>query len=151
MKTKSVQCVLCGQYTDRTFVCHRCRRRPICVMHRDPGLGFCVHCAAEIKTEKLNDLRPVATGLSVMMNLFEFVFVVAAMFFAAMSFIPDYMPHYLKDNIFADNLYFWGGLSASGTALLCIAAFFVNRKIRSIEDYLDELPSILRGTVSGPF
>lgn len=149
MAEKSVQCVVCGQYSDRTFVCNRCRRRPICVTHRDTKLGFCLHCAAEIKTEKLNTLRPVATSLSVIMNLLEFIFIVTAIFFAALRFIPGYVPPYLKDNIFANNLYLWGGLSAVGTALLCIAAFIVNRQIRSIHEALDTLPSIRRGSLGG--
>lgn len=151
MKTKTVQCVLCGKYSDRTFACNKCRKRPLCLTHRDPKLGFCVHCAAEIKTEQLNTLRPVATSLSVFIKLLEFIFVIAAIFFAAQRFIPGYIPPYLEDNVFTDHLHFWGWVSGAGIVLIWAALFIIKRKMRGIENMLDGLGAVQRGHVSGRY
>ncbi len=110
-----VQCVECGQYIEpfRSFICKSCKRRPLCLEHRDSNIrGMCVKCANTIRRNRLNDLKSGLRGMKSFLRFLQFLFLVSAILFTGQRLMPDIFPAFISNNIVFIHIYIVGILSA---------------------------------------
>jgi len=133
---KRVTCVICGKQTasQKTFVCKRCKKAPLCIEHMDREYKTCLGCAAEERLTLYHDLTVQTRNVTSFLRLTQFIFTLAVFFFGVKRYLYGLIPDFLKVNIFFDYLILWGGISLAGMALSYIVLISQGQKIRELED-----------------
>jgi len=75
------------------------------------------------------------------LKLSEFIFIVVAILFAAERLFPDFIPDFIRENIFFQYIFVWGALAIFGI-LLC--SLFLPAQRRKLQ----EIDSCIRGQKS---
>ncbi len=133
-------CILCNEKVEKqkSFTCRRCRKTPFCLDHLDREYKLCPGCAAERRIKYYNDLLSQEKSLKAFLRLAQFVFMVSAFLFAGGRFFPDYVPAILKDNIFYNNIFVWGGLAIGAVFLCYVLVYSQKQKVREIEEKIQD-------------
>jgi hypothetical protein len=133
-------CILCGEKIERqkSFTCRKCRKTPFCLDHLDREYKLCPGCAAERRIKYYNDLLRQEKNIKAFLRLAQFVFMVSAVLFVAGRFFSDYVPEILKDNIFYNHLFVWGGMAIGAMFLCYILVASQKQKVRGIEEKIQD-------------
>jgi ribosomal protein L37E len=137
-KAFTVKCVICEKDTEprKSFVCRRCGKSPFCLEHLDSELKICSGCAAEERIRLYNNLSKQGKSIRGFFRLFEFIFIVAAIFFVAGKLFSEHLPEFITENIFFQYLFLWGGVAVAGIILCFILLQIQQQKIKEIEERL---------------
>lgn len=134
-KEELVRCSVCDVYLegDKGFICSRCRRGPLCKIHRVPRRRECASCVYEMQKKDLNNLRVQEHNLKSFLRLLQFLFLVFAIFFIALKTgIPEVLDS-LRSSIIMDGLGYLGGLSVVGYLIFYGILYNQRQKISEME------------------
>ncbi len=133
-------CSLCGEKVgkQKSFTCRKCRKTPLCLEHLDREFKLCPGCATESRIKHYNDLLQQEKSIKAFVRLAQFVFMVSAFLFAAGRFFSDYVPEVLKDNIFYNHLFVWGGLSIVAVLLCYVLLYSQKQRVREVEEKIQD-------------
>lgn len=117
-----VACIICERFIEenKTFTCINCRRSSICLEHFDQEYKVCSGCATEKRLTLYNDLQRQEKSIKGFLRLTQFIFLLFAVLFACSKLIPDYIPEYIKGNIFFEYSFILAGISVIGIVLFFI-------------------------------
>ena len=137
---KTVSCVICGKETEtqKTFVCKRCRKAPLCYEHLDREYKACSACAAEERLTLYHNLTIQQGNMKSFLRLTQFIFSLTVIFYGIKRFFYEWVPDFLKVNVFVDYLFLWGGISLAGMALSYVILISQGQKIREMEDKIQD-------------
>ena len=133
---KAVTCVICGKQTEsqKTFVCKRCKKAPLCFEHRDREYRVCSGCAAEERLTLYHNLITQKKNVKSFLRLMQFILTLVVIFYGVKRFLYDLVPDFLRVNVFFGYLILWGGISLTGVALCYMILISQRQKIRELED-----------------
>jgi hypothetical protein len=133
-------CVICGKQTEgqKTFVCKRCRKSPLCFEHMDREYKVCSACAAEERLTLYHNLTMQKRNVKSFLRLMQFILTLVVIFYGVKRFVYELVPDFLKVNVFFDYLILWGGVSLAGLVLCYIIQISQRQKIREIEDKIQD-------------
>jgi len=139
-EAKAVSCVICGKQTEsqKTFVCKRCRKAPLCLEHMDREYKVCSGCAAEERLTLYQNLATQERNVKSFLRLMQFILTLVVIFYGVKRFFYELVPDPLKVNVFFDYLFLWGGVSLAGLVLCYIILISQEQKIREIEDKIQD-------------
>jgi hypothetical protein len=143
----TVKCLYCERYVDagKTFSCRRCRKKPICLDHRDREYGVCSGCAAEARIVRYRDLLGQEKSLRSFLRLSQFVFMVGAFLFAAKRFFAEHLPAYIAENPFLQYPLIFGGTAVAGI-VFCYACLSSQKgKLAQVEQEIHRHRAVQRG------
>jgi hypothetical protein len=137
---KATTCVICGKQTEsqKTFVCKRCRKSPLCFEHMDREYKVCSACAAEERLTLYHNLTTQKRNVKSFLRLMQFILMLVIIFYGVKRFLYELVPDFLKVNVFFDYLFLWGGISLAGLALCYIMLISQRQKLREIEDKIQD-------------
>ncbi|HXX53521.1 MAG TPA: hypothetical protein VEI28_03015 [Thermodesulfovibrionales bacterium] len=134
-RTATAVCRACEQEIGKrgSFTCKQCRKSPFCLEHLDREFKVCPGCAAEERIAFYSNLVRQERNLTAFLRFSQFIFIVVAILFAAGRFFRSSIPSYIRDNVFFEYLFLWGGLAALG--MVCCILFLPGqrKKIREID------------------
>jgi len=133
---QSVQCAECGQYIDpfKSFVCKSCRRKPLCLEHRDRGMrGMCQKCANRERRKQLHDLQAGVKSMKAFLRFIEFLFLVFAVLFSTQRFVPDALPEYIAQNPIVKYIYVPGILCMVGLVVVYFIYLSQKKAVNDLE------------------
>lgn len=134
-KEELVRCSVCDVYLegDKGFICSRCRRGPLCKIHRVPRRRECASCVYEMQKKDLNDLKVQEHNLRSFLRFLQFLFLVFAILFIALKTgIPEVLD-FLRNNVIITSLEYLGGLSVFGYVLFYAMLLHQRQKISEME------------------
>jgi hypothetical protein len=131
-----LRCLLCEKPVEnqRFFTCRRCKKSPFCLEHLDQEYKVCTGCAAEERVRLYRDIVRQERSVKGFLRFTQFVFMLAAMFFAFDRLANEYVPVFLKESFFFEYVFYWGGAAVVGMALCYLIIFSQKQKIREVED-----------------
>jgi hypothetical protein len=135
------KCSICADYlnSNEAYFCPRCKKGPLCKKHRLPGRKECVSCIFDRTLNEVHILRGQEKNIKSFINFLQFLFIVFAITFIALTFGFLEEIAYLKENLVIKNITYLG----IGTAVLLIIFYLVMlnqmRKIKEIEAELDKI------------
>jgi hypothetical protein len=135
------KCSICADYlnSNEAYFCPRCKKGPLCKKHRLPGRKECVSCIFDRTLNEVHILRGQEKNIKSFINFLQFLFIVFAITFIALTFGFLEEIAYLKENLVIKNITYLG----IGTAVLLIIFYLVmlNQmwKIKEIETELDKI------------
>jgi hypothetical protein len=135
-----IRCSVCDVYLegDKGFICSRCKRGPLCKMHRVRGRRECASCVYEMQKKALNDLKKQEHNLKSFLRLLQFLFLVFAIFFIALKTgIPEVLDS-LRSSIITDGIGYLGGLSVVGYLLFYGVLHNQRQKIAEMESDMNK-------------
>lgn len=137
---REVACVICGKKTEsqKTFVCKRCRKAPLCFEHMDREYKACSACAAEERLTRYHNLTMQKRNVKSFLRLMQFILTLVIIFYGVKRYLYELVPDLLKVNVFFDYLFLWGGVSLAGMALCYVLLFSQGQKAREIEDKIQD-------------
>ena len=137
---KAVTCVICGKQTEsqKTFVCKRCKKAPLCFEHMHREYKVCSGCAAEERLTIYHNLTTQKRNVRSFLRLMQFILTLVIIFYGVKRFLYDLGPDFLKVNVFFDYRSIWGGISLAGTALCYILLLSQRQKFKEIEDKIQD-------------
>jgi hypothetical protein len=137
---KAAPCVICGKQTEsqKTFVCKRCKKSPLCFEHMDREYKVCSACAAEERLTLYHNLTTQERNIKSFLRLMQFILMLVIIFYGVKRFLYELVPDFLKVNVFFDYLFLWGGISLAGLALCYIMLISQRQKLREIEDKIQD-------------
>ncbi len=80
-----------------------------------------------------NSLKTRERSIHAFMKLSQFIFILVSMLFIAKKFFFDIIPLYVKDTIFLEYLFPFGGFSIAAIAFSYLVLFSQRKKLREIE------------------
>jgi ribosomal protein L34E len=130
-----VQCVICEEYTDAqyTFSCTQCKKSPLCNRHLERKYGICTWCAAEKEIQDFNSLMTQERSINAFLKLSQFVFLCISILFVAKRLFFDFIPAYLKDMVFFEFLFPFGGAAIAAMVFSYIVLVFQRKRLREID------------------
>lgn len=136
IKGSVVTCHLCEKSLERqrSFVCKRCKKSPFCLEHMDSEYKICSGCAAEERIRLYNDIRRQEKSVKGFLRFTQFVFILAAMFFAFDRLVNEHIPEFLKGSIFFEYAFYFGGAAVAGMALCYVIILSQKQKMKEVEN-----------------
>jgi hypothetical protein len=138
--TKAASCVICGKQTEsqKTFVCRRCRKAPLCFEHLDREYKACSACAAEERLTLYHNLVTQKRNIKSFLRLMQFILTLVVIFYSVKRFLYELVPDPLKVNVLFDYLFLWGGISLAGMAMCYVLMISQGQKMRDLEDKIQD-------------
>jgi len=133
-------CLACKRIIDHRggFACKQCRKSPFCVSHLDGEFKVCPGCAAENRIKSYNNLLRQEKSLRGSLKLSEFIFIVVAILFASERLFPDFIPDFMRENIFFQYIFVWGALAVLGILICSLFLPAQRRKLQELDSSIRE-------------
>jgi hypothetical protein len=130
-----LRCPVCDAYIGKNegFKCPRCKRGPLCRIHRVPGRKECSGCVFEMQAEELRNLRRQEGSIRSFLKLLQFLFIVFAIVFVALRTGIAETIEFLQYSIVTQSLVLLGGLSVVGYVLFYFILYNQSRRISGLE------------------
>ncbi len=111
-------------HPEESFVCPRCRKGPLCRKHRIPGRKECASCVFDMRNKEL-----------------QFIFIVFAVFFAALKFGLGHFVETLQEPLLASYLLYLGIIAVATYIIFSLVSYNQRSKIADAELLLKKLDS----------
>ncbi len=140
IKRNLVKCEICEKTVEsvRTFTCRRCRKSSFCLDHFDPEYKVCSGCAAEERIRLYNNLLRQERSLKSFLRLAQFLFIVAAISFAARRFLWEDIPQFMKTNVVFEYVFYWGATAIAGMVLCYLIIFSQRGRIKGVQNKIQD-------------
>ncbi len=133
-----VKCMLCEKLIEdrRSFTCKRCGKSPCCLQHLDREYRVCSGCAAEERIRLRGDIMRQARSVKGFLRFTQFVFILAALFFALDMLVNEHVPEVLRESVFFAYVFYWGGAAVAGMVLCYVLILSQQQKRKEIEEWI---------------
>lgn len=136
------KCLICDVYLAERegFTCPKCKRGPLCGLHKFQGKRICTSCAFDIKSRELMEIRNQERGLKGFLRLSEFVFLLCAIFFILMKIGWLESMDFLQETIITDYVvYSMGGVSLIAYGIFYLILLSQKNKMKEIEAVMNTI------------
>jgi len=130
-----VKCCLCEKSLEsrKSFACKGCKKSPFCLEHLDPEYKVCSGCATEERIRLYNNLLRQEKGVKGFLRLTQFILVMAIIFLAARNLVHEHIPEFIRENMFFEYVFVWGGAAALGIILCYVIISSQKQKMKEID------------------
>lgn len=102
--------------------------------HLDGEYKLCSGCAFEKRVKLHKDLLQQEKSLRGFLRFAQFIFIFSTILFSASRLFAEQIPDFVRDNIFFEYLFFWGGVAVIGMATSYFLLLSQKRKIQEMGD-----------------
>ena len=142
VKGEMRRCPVCEAYLEKNegFFCPKCKRGPLCRIHRLPGERVCTSCSFDAKAKELRALKNQEQNIRGFLRLTQFIFLLFAVFFVSVKIGLLDTVEFLQEAPLSDYvLYAMGSVSVTGYAVFFVILLNQKNKVKELEMNLNNL------------